>query len=152
CDAGTYGPSCQHNCSDFCLHPGMDSPCDGVTGDCLYGCESSYQPPLCITLCDPGMYGPKCELTCSTHCYTLDNNTVPCNSLDGICLYGCEDGYSEATCNVSCSVGKYGKRCELPCSEHCAPSNESTVSSCHQVTGDCNFGCKIGHFGTTCDK
>ena len=48
------------------------------------------------TVCEDGKYGPNCLKTCSRQCggeYTV------CDKIEGICPFGCLDGYTGAKCN-----------------------------------------------------
>ncbi|XP_048247258.1 ankyrin repeat domain-containing protein 50-like isoform X2 [Haliotis rufescens] len=82
CPWGTYGDSCDRNCSEHCsVFPGRNIVhCDRASGRCSEGCI-------------PGWYDATCNKECSKNCI---NNI--CNHGDGACTAGCKDGKTGTFC------------------------------------------------------
>ncbi|WAR16678.1 TENX-like protein [Mya arenaria] len=74
-----YGPSCIMECSTTC----KNSICE-INGNCTNGCIKNT-------------FGKQCENKCDDSCSPKDNRTI-CSEKTGICLYGCQNGYSETSC------------------------------------------------------
>ncbi|XP_071117798.1 low-density lipoprotein receptor-related protein 1-like [Haliotis cracherodii] len=87
--------------------------------------------------CPDGKYGINCD-PCGK-CKTI------CEKTTGVCLEGCETGYTKNTCTQVCDSGTYGDDCGSAC------PNCKTGSSCNHLTGRCPDGCQPGWMGDYCD-
>lgn len=97
-------------------------------------------------------------MECSVNCL---NNT--CNSSNGSCIYGCQEGFNGEECGRDCDScptqcdrktgqcigecpeGRFGEFCNKTCSEDCK-------NKCNKTTGSCEEGCVLGNFGDFCNK
>uniref|UniRef100_A0A2C9LGX3 Laminin EGF-like domain-containing protein n=1 Tax=Biomphalaria glabrata TaxID=6526 RepID=A0A2C9LGX3_BIOGL len=134
CTDGTWGPSCQNNCSSNCF----DVICDGSNGSCLLGCKEGYQTDYCSVQCDRNHYGRNCLLKCSSTCF---NDT--CNSTNGFCDT-CFPGYQGDFCNHECNETLFGQDCKLSCNTSCLNQ------LCDPFNGTC-LQCESGRAGDQCD-
>ncbi|BFZ21516.1 hypothetical protein BsWGS_24555 [Bradybaena similaris] len=153
CPLGRFGNDCKFSCSQYCVQNNQSiRTCKHLTGDCLRGCQLGYQPPTCMSACGPGKFGTGCSKHCSPACRSPPGNkNNTCDVLNGTCLYGCDAGYDGPSCSTSCQPNHYGDKCKFFCSRGCVPSNHSSESPCHHVTGECRFGCDYGRNGTRCE-
>ncbi|XP_059172017.1 uncharacterized protein LOC131953044 [Physella acuta] len=77
CPVGTWGLTCENNCSKNCY----ETSCHRETGECDNGCQGFEDPPECTNVCLKGFYGHNCKKTCSPFC--LDHD---CNHITGDCM------------------------------------------------------------------
>ncbi|XP_033739090.1 receptor-type tyrosine-protein phosphatase epsilon-like [Pecten maximus] len=138
CEPGSYGDTCDKNCTSNCLH----NVCNQTSGLCI-DCDAGYYsaacnescPPNCKELkcdrssgncsaCKTGHHGDKCDGNCSQNCLGST-----CNQRNGQCVE-CTLGYFTTECNQSCPIN---------CRE----------SSCDRISGDCP-ACKSGYYGMKC--
>lgn len=54
--------------------------------------------------CSPGNFGVNCRERCSGHCL----NDQPCDQVNGMCTFGCQDGF----------IGKHCNKCKKLTSSH----------------------------------
>ena len=83
CEAGYWGPTCQHRC------PANAAGVCAGHGQCL---STVYSEGLCT--CDPGYTGPDCSLACNC------TGHGTCDPATGRCV--CLDGYATADCSRAC--------------------------------------------------
>ncbi|XP_059172016.1 uncharacterized protein LOC131953043 isoform X3 [Physella acuta] len=76
CPVGTWGLTCENNCSRNCY----ETSCHRETGECDNGCQGFEDPPECTNVCLKGFYGHNCKKTCSPFC--LDHD---CDPVTGDC-------------------------------------------------------------------
>lgn len=148
CDIGTFGTSCEYDCSRHCYTP-LNQPitCSKNGGICDEG------------QCDIGYYTHTCNTSCSQNCFTLQ-----CDIDSGECVFGCNIGKYGPTCDGNCSetclnrnckdsanncqdgcVNEYyGALCDTRCSENCLTEN------CDDL-GYCIDGCDNGWYGDRCN-
>lgn len=177
CKEGYWGTSCQHNCS------GCSGSCStelGCISDCIAGyfhrrTDNGFQCEECPdTNCLMCVDATECE-ECKTGFYLAKGRCVgcsenckhgSCNSENGSCTEGCEDGWSGHSCDqacpanclhcdkfnkfscYACAPGFYGKNCDSLCSAYCKSSEESKI--CQKSNGTCINGCKDGYWGDNC--
>ncbi|XP_062618946.1 multiple epidermal growth factor-like domains protein 6 isoform X5 [Saccostrea cucullata] len=127
------------NCSNPCGHCVKNSTCDHMTGSCPNGhCQKGWKnrpDKRCNIECNNGTFGEHCMYSCSGHC----KGGLPCRKDDGICIEGCEDGWTKDKCDEECESGFYGINCTYPCG-HCTKN-----ATCDHVTGSCpNRDCEPG--------
>ncbi|VDI07668.1 Hypothetical predicted protein [Mytilus galloprovincialis] len=91
-----------------------------------------------ISGCPPTHFGPFCNKTCPNNCHG------PCDLGNGLCTYGCSNGWTGVECKQACQPGYHGKNCQKNCSTNCIKS------PCNHVTGGCNGGCTDGWEGFNC--
>ncbi|XP_061170695.1 uncharacterized protein LOC133180136 [Saccostrea echinata] len=137
-DRGTYGETCELNCSEHC----QENRCDIINGTCL-GCMAGWTGKFCQTPCESGSYGVECKHQCGGHC--RDGHT--CSPVTGNCDKGCASGWTGSLCNESCISGRYGSDCVFNCSGHCL-----NKSPCNRTNGHCDSGCSPGYTGPFCTK
>ncbi|CAC5362800.1 unnamed protein product [Mytilus coruscus] len=88
--------------------------------------------------CPPTYYGPLCNTSCPKNC------RGPCDLENGICKFGCSNGWTGVECKQACQPGGYGKDCLEKCSRNCI------IFPCNHVTGGCTGGCSDGWQGFNC--
>ncbi|GFR86365.1 multiple epidermal growth factor-like domains 11 [Elysia marginata] len=110
-----------------------------------YECSQGQITPWCTEDCEKGTFGENCTNKCSENCQDSDK---VCHHVTGVCLKGCQAGYSGEFCDTTCSNDTYGENCENSCSVYCARAGES--STCSPVNGSCFYGCRRGYTGDTC--
>ncbi|KAK3757268.1 hypothetical protein RRG08_047459 [Elysia crispata] len=94
--------------------------------------------------CTNNTFGAKCSFTCNPNCGGPSN---ACDSFDGFCKDGCDDGYLGDRCEIPCSRNHFGHKCYYTCNSKCGgPSNACNIS-----TGFCKDGCDNGYRGNRCD-
>ncbi|XP_053386937.1 uncharacterized protein LOC123541961 [Mercenaria mercenaria] len=78
------GSSCPNNC--------LNKSCNGITGDCEYGCINGY-------------WGEQCGMPCSKFC--KENK---CFANNGTCALGCLEGFTGPKCNcpLNCNCNEAG--------------------------------------------
>ncbi|KAH3875371.1 hypothetical protein DPMN_038634 [Dreissena polymorpha] len=155
CNVGTFGDTCQRNCSANCVSdPGQNfSTCAKENGGCTSGA------------CKPGFFAPHCGLTCSQTCAERSLDVQVCEINTGDCVYGCDDGFYNPTCAHPCSTTCRNKRCvnagnncvdgcvdeyyNFPtCDTQC--NSKCVNSTCDDVGGACSYGCRVGYYGNQC--
>ncbi|XP_046554154.1 scavenger receptor class F member 2-like [Haliotis rubra] len=106
CPLGTYGETCDRNCSPHCAPSPSDKNvhCDKLTGMCSEGCNR-------------GWHGDQCNFRCSRNCF----NYV-CEVQRGTCV-GCKTNYSGDYCEM------YEGSCQKKCEDLTAPQNASAPVS-----------------------
>ncbi|KAK6176982.1 hypothetical protein SNE40_015178 [Patella caerulea] len=104
-----------------------------------------------IFKCADGWYSEFCDKRCN--CYG-----DICDTVNGMCFYGCPNGYHGQDCLEPCSEGTWGLNCETSC-ENCA-------AGCDRFTGYCNTSdcepfwysgprcdvCPPGYYGNNCTE
>ncbi|CAG5122599.1 unnamed protein product, partial [Candidula unifasciata] len=164
CSSDQYGQQCTYNCSQFCVRDlSDDRTCDLVSGRCFRGCQSGYSAPRCETVygtdvsavCDADKGEAECGSFCSPACARPVHDTVEdpelCSIEDGVCLYGCDAGYSGPSCLDVCRLDTYGRDCVLSCNKNCRHPEDEFKSSCDHVNGSCLHGCISGPNRTYCE-
>ncbi|XP_076468976.1 uncharacterized protein LOC143299576 [Babylonia areolata] len=127
CPAGTYGSSCNSQCSQNCGKGPGKNFCYKDTGYCYDGCVAGRYGDQCTTPCSPG-----CQ---NTVCDQQTGQCSPCNTgYTGSHCSECQDKYYKIT-NNTC----------IPCSVNCVSQN------CDKETGRCD-DCVDGRYGDMCDK
>ncbi|XP_071099013.1 serine/threonine-protein phosphatase 6 regulatory ankyrin repeat subunit B-like [Haliotis cracherodii] len=58
---------------------------------------------------------------------------------------------SEVHGQGDCEWGKYGKKCDTDCPEHCITDLLTNLKHCHKETGKCSEGCLSGWFEDLCN-
>ncbi|WAR14138.1 hypothetical protein MAR_004243, partial [Mya arenaria] len=110
---------CLGRCSPGCREKEGFPQCDRQSGKCLYGCYLYH-------------YGDFCNKTCK-HCKGNSSN-ASCD-INGVCQYGCENGYWDEKCSSKCSTN-----CE----------GDAYENWCNSSTGECFNGCIPGWSGRLC--
>ncbi|GFR82636.1 multiple epidermal growth factor-like domains 10, partial [Elysia marginata] len=103
-----------------------------------YSCQSD------LRMCENGTFGENCTNICSLHC---KGSGEVCHHVTGVCLNGCQPGYTGELCDTKCADGTFGENCTNICGDNCEESDKV----CHHVTGVCLHGCQIGYTGELCD-
>ncbi|XP_069128627.1 cell death abnormality protein 1-like [Argopecten irradians] len=134
CRTGTWGESCQDDCSPAC-----DEGCHQHNGLCK-GCKQRK-------------HGSMCDLDCPTNCKgDCHQNSGFCKDCitgktgdmcDDDCADHCQECYQSGSCK-ECRQGRYGHDCELVCPGLCSNGR------CDRDAGTCDI-CKPGKYGIKCD-
>ncbi|WAR24546.1 hypothetical protein MAR_038215, partial [Mya arenaria] len=150
CKPGYFGQYCEETCSKECLKKacnkssGICKDCtrtylEGCTQECGQGCREKDGFPRCdrksgkcLNGCVFNHYGNFCNVSCR-NC-KRNSSVVLCDS-NGVCLYGCENGYWDKKCNSKCSAN-----CE----------SNAYENRCNSSTGECLNGCTRGWSGLFC--
>ncbi|WAR14140.1 SREC-like protein [Mya arenaria] len=152
CSPGYFGKFCGQNCSENCLD-GICNKSSGICKDCTrtylencsikcgQGCREKEGFPTydrqsgkCLHGCYLYHYGDFCNNTCK-HCKGNSSNTS-CD-INGVCQYGCENGY-------------WGEKCSSKCSANCG--GDAYGNRCNSTTGECFNGCIPGWIGRLCGE
>ncbi|XP_052819987.1 cell death abnormality protein 1-like [Mya arenaria] len=115
----TYLENCSLECAQGCREKEGFPTCDRQSGKCLHGCNHYH-------------YGDFCNNTCK-HC--KGNSSDASCDINGVCLYGCENGY-------------WDKKCSSKCSANCEGDEQG--NRCNSSTGECINGCTRGWRGLFC--
>ncbi|CAL1546516.1 unnamed protein product, partial [Lymnaea stagnalis] len=83
-----------------------------------------------------------CRSTCSKNC--LETNK--CNTENGHCIGGCQDGYMQPLC-TECESGRWGPDCKSNCSQNCL-----LPLTCAVENGTCIGGCSPGFVYPLCTQ
>ncbi|KAK7501535.1 hypothetical protein BaRGS_00007339 [Batillaria attramentaria] len=141
CPFGMWGP--------MCVRCGMcvGDDCNRNTGACPSGCKRGYQGTRCdeiLVQCPVGTYG---DGTNCTSCATCARGLCDDN---GVCIKGCEPGWTGEKCTVKCPPKTYGQNCSEDCG-HCV--YDSFHSTCDAGSGTCPSGqCTGGYISPDCRK
>ncbi|XP_053379805.1 multiple epidermal growth factor-like domains protein 10 isoform X2 [Mercenaria mercenaria] len=112
CKSGYFSKLCEKTCSANCL----DS-CDISTGVC--------------SDCIINHFGPFCNLKCSENCnVSRSSATRDCASSDGICMFGCKQGFFGLKCNETCSSLCIDTLCRQEsgiCVKGCTGANDDPI-------------------------
>ncbi|XP_076469550.1 uncharacterized protein LOC143299914 isoform X3 [Babylonia areolata] len=173
CPVGTYGSSCNSQCSQHCGKGPDKNFCYKDTGYCYDGCVAGRYGDQCTTPCSPG-----CP---NTVCDQQSGQCSPCNTgYTGLQCSECQDKYYKTTsntcvqCNVYCRSqscdkatgrcddcvdGRYGDMCDKNCSTaNCRRCDRDTGTGCTECTLNSNLkppdctDCVDGRYGDMCDK
>ena len=154
CEVGTFGPSCEYNCSLNC-RPNNDREilCSKDNGFCS------------TATCKSGFYGRSCEQACSNNCAANGLGLVECDIDTGYCSNNCTVGYYGSFCDGYCSINCLNQNCFNAynhCIEGCVdqfyglntchvPCSNSCIDGiCFDMHGECQKGCKDGFYGAQC--
>ncbi|CAG5127777.1 unnamed protein product, partial [Candidula unifasciata] len=152
CPPGQFGQDCSLTCAQSCLPDNRKIHiCHLVTGRCLLGCLPGYEGARCNQTCKSGLYGVLCKLQCPQFCSWDPTGTPSCDHVTGLCVGGCQPGYTGEMCNTLCQPGMYGPDCSCVCSELCAVNSDGN-HQCHHITGACLRGCQRGYTGAWCNN
>ncbi|XP_052778033.1 low-density lipoprotein receptor-related protein 1-like [Mya arenaria] len=150
CRPGYFGQFCEETCSKDCLNrtcnisSGICKDCsrtylEGCTLECGQGCrekdgfpQCDRQTGKCLNGCVLNHYGNYCNVLCR-NC-KRNSSVVLCDS-NGVCLYGCENGFWDEKCNSKCSAN-----CK----------SDAYENRCNSSTGECLNGCTRGWSGLFC--
>ncbi|XP_059172022.1 uncharacterized protein LOC131953048 [Physella acuta] len=136
CPVGTWGLTCENNCSKNCY----ETSCHRETGECDNGCQGFEDPPECTNACSDGNYGHNCQEMCPARC-----QEVKCQTDTGYC-YSCKPGYRGNRCEQNCNSGYWGVDCNQKCSSHCAGP------TCNGQSSHCDHGCQAGYQLPNCTQ
>ncbi|XP_060595353.1 uncharacterized protein LOC132749560 [Ruditapes philippinarum] len=146
CEVSVFGDCpdnrCGYNCEKEC-HCKHATIWEKISGNCSISCNKKDKDDQCNTniVCGDGYYGQDCSKKCSDHC-KLGNKS--CESVNGHCKKGCENGWLKPLCTQECPPGKYGAECKKNCSSAC------NQGDCNNVDGKCLYGCESGYQGKRC--
>ncbi|XP_053391076.1 multiple epidermal growth factor-like domains protein 10 [Mercenaria mercenaria] len=144
CDYG-----CTYNYSgDMCCMPNANCVKCASKTECKE-CKSGYFNYLCMALCPSNCldscdistgvcreciinrFGPFCNRKCSENCSaSRSGDKRDCTSVDGMCTFGCKDGFYGITCDKKCSDLCIGYICNQDsgiCEKGCGGSNDDPV-------------------------
>lgn len=121
--------------SGFCksCYNCLNNTCDGVTGQCTYGCQEGWYSLSGVHY--------QCQFRCGENC--LDQT---CNNTNGICTNGCNKGFYGLFCHMRCPTNCINGTCDSDtghCDDGCIPGTFGyhCLSTCQSRCGD-----------TGCDK